>query len=214
MEAKKAWKNIHADYSKQDWVNKPSIFAEETASYLPHTGSFLEIGGGLGQDSIFFARKGYSVTLTDHSEDAIAKAVPKILEAKLSNSINTQVVDAAQPLPFEDSSFDIVYAHLSLHYFDAKTTIKIFSEIRRVLKPGGVVAAFFNSVSDPECGTGIKLEEGYFLIQGVKKRFFSVDSLEVFIKEFKTVVLDNNGETYKDSAKGIHNLIRFIGKKS
>lgn len=214
MEAKNAWQNIHADYSKQDWINKPSIFAEQAVPYLPQNGALLEIGGGLGQDSIFFAEKGHDVTFTDHSADALSRANMKIKEAGLSASIKTQVVDATQTLPFEDSSFDVVYAHLSLHYFDSETTAKIFSEIRRILKEGGIVAAFFNSTSDPEFGTGKKLEEGYFLIRDMKKRFFSVESLKKFVNDFEPIILDDKGETYKDGAKGIHNLIRFIGRKA
>ena len=213
MEAKKEWKSIHSNYSNQDWVNKPSLFAEEIISLFPKKGKMLEIGGGLGQDSIFFTQRGYEVLLTDHSKDALDLAQSKIAEAGITKSLKTQELDAAQLFPFKDSSFDIVYAHLSLHYFDSSTTHRIFSEINRILKPGGVIAALFNSASDSEYGTGEKIEEGYFLIHGVKKRFFSTDSLSNFIKEFNIMICDNKGETYKDKAKGIHNLIRFVGRK-
>jgi len=41
-----------------------------------------------------------------------------------------------------------------------------------------------------------------------------VDSTKELIDDdFEIILLDNYGETYKDSAKGIHNLIRFVGRK-
>ncbi|HEY0908218.1 MAG TPA: class I SAM-dependent methyltransferase [Candidatus Paceibacterota bacterium] len=212
-EDKKAWQSIHAHYSKQDWVNKPSIFAEEAIQHFPKGARILEIGGGLGQDSIFFAQKGFDVTLTDRSVDALVAAKEKIANEAKDFKIKTAVLDASTAFPFKDGEFDVVYAHLSLHYFDTETTHKIFSEIARVLKPKGVLAALFNSVDDPEYGTGEKIEESYFLIQGVRKRFFSVDALTPFTKAFKPAIIDNKGETYKDRAKGISGLIRFIGNK-
>lgn len=50
-----------------------------------------------------------------------------------SVKICVQKVDMRQDLPFKDDSFGIVYAHLSLHYFNKETTIRIFDEIQRVL---------------------------------------------------------------------------------
>jgi len=204
MNEKKIWSKIHDSYSAQDWIHKPSLFAQSVSQYFPRTGSLLEIGGGLGQDSKYFKELGYDVLLTDISEEAISK----------SAMVKTQVVDVSKPLPFDDESFDIVYAHLSLHYFDKETTNKVFTEIRRVLKKGGVLAALFNSHSDPEYGTGEKIEEDYFNINSLPKRFFDVKSVLEFGERFTVVLVDDKGESYKDNVKGIKNLIRFVGKKS
>lgn len=199
------WKKLHELYSDKDWITKPSLFAETVKDYLPKTGSLLELGAGLGQDSVYFSELGYSVTSTDleisHLKDIAG------------DHMTIQQVDLRNLLPFEDTQFDIVYAHLSLHYFTTETTEQVFSEIYRVLKPGGVLAFFTNSTSDPEYNTGIKLEDNYFEIDGTAKRYLDVESSKSFAKNFTVVLADNNGETYKDSAKGIHNLIRFIGKK-
>ncbi len=119
-----------------------------------------------------------------------------------------------RPLPFDDASFDIVYAHLSLHYFDRQTTEQIFAEMYRILKPKGLLAFFTNSTNDPEYNTGTQIEADFFEIEGTTKRYFSVESAKQFAYAFRSVLVDNKGETYKDRAKGIHNLIRFIGTKS
>ena len=202
------WSNLHENYKKRDWISRPSIFAEVAIKYFPKEGKILDLGAGVGQDSIYFTQKGYKVTATDLDT---AKLQENISEKGLS--IYSQKVDLREILPFEDGSFDIVYAHLSLHYFDELTTEKIFAEIFRVLKPGGIFAFFTNSTDDPEYNTGRQLEIDYFEIGGVPKRYLNVKTAKEFAKDFKIIIADNQGETYKDSARGIHNLIRFIGRR-
>jgi SAM-dependent methyltransferase len=199
------WAKLHALYSEKDWVTKPSMFAEIVKEFLPPTGKLLELGAGLGQDSAYFTELGYEVISTDLNVEHLQELADKKFEVR--------TIDLRNPLPFEDSSFDIVYAHLSLHYFDTVTTERIFDDIYRILKPGGVLAFFTNSTSDPEYNTGIKIEENYFEIDGTPKRYLDVQSATIFANSFKPLLVDNAGETYKDSAKGIHGLIRFIGTK-
>ncbi len=43
------WKDLHANYQAQDWVDKPSLFAETAVQYFPKTGRILELGAGHGQ---------------------------------------------------------------------------------------------------------------------------------------------------------------------
>ncbi len=206
------WSDLHKNYKAQDWIDKPSIFAETAIAYFPNAGKVLDLGAGQGQDSRFFAGHGYDVVSTDIEETALEENKRKINDT-IKNKITIMKVDLSEELPFEKESFDVVYAHLSLHYFDYETTIRLFVEIQRVLKPGGIFAFFTNSTSDPEYNSGSKLEEDYFQVDKTAKRYFSVDTARAFTKYLDTNLLDNHGETYKDAAKGVHNLIRFIGTK-
>ena len=199
------WSKLHDIYSQMNWASKPSLFAETVKAYLPKSGSLLELGAGLGQDSAYFSDLGYEVTATDLNIDK--------LEALVGDNFSVQTVDLRKQLLFEDKSFDIVYAHLSLHYFDEATTNQIFTEIHRILKPGGTLAFFTNSTEDPEYDAGVQIEQDYFDIEGTAKRYLSVPTAIQFAHDFKPVLVDNNGDTYKDTAKGIHHLIRFIGTK-
>ncbi len=206
------WDNLHKNYySKQDWINKPNIFAEEVLEYFPEKGYILCLGDGQGQDARFFATKGYKVLTTDKSTEALKVSSQKILEQNLKN-ITAEKLDLTLDLPFEKGVFDVVYAHLSLHYFSEEKTKQIFKEIQRVLIPGGILAVFVNSVNDPEFNSGKRIEQEYFEIEGMKKRFFSKYSMDYFTKDFQVILLDDKGRTYKDDAKGIHNLVRFVGR--
>jgi|GEM_PF-231030 len=210
--ADQTWANLHQYYQGQDWINKPSLFAQTVLSYFPQSGRVLELGAGQGQDSRFFAGHGYDIVSTDLDQSALELSRSK-MDQKLAKKITLQQLDLRQELPFASSSFDIVYAHLSLHYFPADLTARILFDVQRVLKPGGILAFLVNATSDPEYGTGRQLEPDYFEIEQVSKRYFSTASLRSFTKYFDILLLDNHGETYKDNAKGVHNLIRFIGEK-
>lgn len=205
------WSDLHKTYKQQDWIDKPSIFAEQVIQYFPKNGSVLELGAGQAQDGCFFASKGYDVTATDIEDTALELAKQKA--ADKSVQITLKKVDLRDELPFDNESFDVVYAHLSLHYFDEETTTRLFGEIQCVLKKGGIFAFFVNSVNDPEYRTGKELEPDYFQIDKTAKRYFSVDTAREFAKEFDSLLLDDQGETYKDREKGVHNLIRYVGKK-
>ena len=205
------WQDIHQNYKQQNWIDKPSIFAEQAIQYFPKTGAVLELGAGQAQDGCFFAEKGYIVTATDLEDSALELAKQKASDKGVG--LDLRKVDLREELPFESDSFDVIYSHLALHYFDTETTKRLFGEIQRVLKPGGVFAFFVNSVNDPEYKTGEELEPDYFQIDKTAKRYFSEASVREFAQWFDINLLDELGETYKDAAKGVHNLVRFVGTK-
>ena len=203
------WDSAHNEkYSTSSWAKKPSMFAEFCLPFLPKQGKILDLGTGQGQDAVFFHKLGYEVVGIDYSEQAVASAKAHYPNIKFIKA------DIANGLPFKDQEFDVVYSHLALHYFDHRTTEKIFKDIHRILKPNGVVATLTNTVEDPELKLNgyIKLETDFYQTpEGIQKRYFSIASIEaVAHRLFSTLIADSHGETYKDEIK---TLIRFIGKK-
>ncbi|MBI5038009.1 MAG: class I SAM-dependent methyltransferase [Candidatus Kerfeldbacteria bacterium] len=205
------WNKQHEIYSKADWINQPSLFAEWCLQFFPPSGTLLDMGGGQGQDAKYFAEKGYQVTLIDSAETALIKAQERML--RTSNNIRIQHHDISKRLPYLENTFDVVYAHLSLHYFDTTTTYEIFNDIHRVLKTGGICAFLVNSQSDPEFRSGIPIEPGFLDVDTVQKRFFDITMAMQFTRQFQTIMVDARGETYKDRLTDNHNLIRYVGRK-
>jgi len=210
-----SWQKIHEHYATQDWADRASIFANECLMYFPKgNGKILEIGAGLGQDSRFFHEKGYSVLSTDFSLDVLEKNTRKSEKMIASWTYEVLELDVSKTLPFWIGAFDVIYAHLSLHYFSKEETKNIVAELQRVLKKGWIIAALLNTYKDPEYGNGEYLEQDYFRFWSIQKRYFRKESMkEFFSPPFETILIDDQGETYKDSAKWIHNLMRFIWKK-
>ncbi len=205
------WQDIHQNYKQQDWIDKPSVFAEQALLYFPKSGKLLELGAGQAQDGCYFAEQGFSVISTDLEDSALELAKQKIADKGVS--VEIQKVDLREELPFDNESFDVVYAHLSLHYFDHETTTRLIGEIQRVLKPSGVLAFLANSVNDPEHKQGEEIEPDYFQIDKTAKCYFSESTTRKYTQWFDANLLDGLGETYKDAAKGVHNLVRFVGTK-
>ena len=208
MDNKLYWSNKHKRYLAEDWIDKPTIFAQFVAKYFPQMGNLLDLGAGQGQDSRFFAENGYHVTATEYSETAIELA----RKTKPELNLKYLVHDLNNKLPFKNETFDIVYSHLSIQFFDDVVTDKIFVEISRVLKKGGIIAIMVNTKDDPQMNMSKFLyDDLYEASDGLVKRFYSTQSLSNFLSnKFQTILLDSNGETYKDEIK---TLIRYIGKK-
>lgn len=205
MQEQAFWDKRHDAYAATDWIDEPTLFAKWAVSYLPKAGKLLELGAGQAQDSRYFADLGYQVTATDFSAQGLELAKQKSVA-----SIAFQQVDLSRPLPFADESFDVVYGHMSLHYFDTITTTKLFAEIRRVLQPGGVLAALMNTTTDPEAAEGTPIEPDFRQFDPLKKRYFSPESARAFAKDFEIRVADGHGTTYKDK---IDRLIRLVAVK-
>ncbi len=136
----------------------------------------LDLGCGAGSDSYYLTEKGIEVVACDYSPIALKTAKKEAPKAQ------TMLVDISKKLPFEDNSFDLVVADLSLHYFDTKTTIKIMQEIKRILTPNGHLLARVNSTADINhgAGQGEKIEENYYFVKGYNKRFFDENEVNKF----------------------------------
>lgn len=127
------------------WMNPykfPWIMAriEREAALL--TGrSLLEIGSGLGYDSLEFLKRGVRVTATDLTPQAVALTRRHFqLENVRAEDVR---VENALSLSFPDDSFDAVWANGVLHH--TGDTRRALQEVRRVLKPGGraIISHFY-----------------------------------------------------------------------
>jgi SAM-dependent methyltransferase len=100
-------------------------------------GRGLEIGAGTGYFSLNLLRQGIlsDVTCTDVSPGMLETLSASAEQLHLD--VDTVVCDA-ENLPFEAGSFDVVFGHAVLHHIPDLE--RAFSEFRRVLKPGGLVA--------------------------------------------------------------------------
>jgi len=97
----------------------------------------LDVGCGNGIASYALSLAGYSVTATDSSTGEVAgiNAARKLVGV---DGAHFEIVHAAgEKSPFPDDSFDVVWMREVLHHM--KDLPAFLSEMRRVLKPGGVI---------------------------------------------------------------------------
>lgn len=105
----------------------------------------LEVGCGMGYDSLEFLKRGVRVTATDLTGNAVAMARRHFeLEGVRAEDVRTA---NALALPYEEATFDAVWANGVLHATgDTEGAIR---ETRRVLKPGGraIISHFYRRPS-------------------------------------------------------------------
>lgn len=92
----------------------------------------LEIGCGNGADGVMFACSGASYTGVDLTTAATEATRRHFEVLGLKGSFQ---LENAERLSFPDESFDFVYSHGVLHH--TPNPARAFSEVYRVLKPGG-----------------------------------------------------------------------------
>lgn len=159
----------------------------------------LELGCGLGDDARLLAGRGLQVIGLDRDPARVGEAARRVPEARFV------VADLTASLPFRDSTFDLVVASLSLHYFVHRTTAAIVGEIARVLRDDGRLLARVNVVGDRQSayGEGIELEPDVFEVApGHVKRFFTPASLRELLEPafvVETLVAEETTSRYQDA---------------
>ncbi len=198
------------DYFKDDeyWkenINKSleeDLWIIDYKDYL-NSGLCLDLGCGIGQYSKWFMDNGYEVISSDISKIALEKV----------KEFNDNVVnlDMREKLPFEDNKFDLVFANLSIHYFNETDTKNLMSEVKRILKKDGL---FIGSVNGLQVLNKMKdaeeIEYHYYLNKGKYSRLFDIEDVKKYLSIFDILKIDER-ETIRFEMK--KNYIVFIVKK-
>lgn len=138
--------------------------------------TILDLGCGIGADTLYLLERGYDVLSCDFSNEAL-----KSIRDNIPNS-KTLYLDMMKDFSIEDNSYSLIIADLSLHYFDNATTIHIMNEIKRILKQDGILLARVASVNDFNFGAGVgqELEKNYYFEGDYTKRFFDLEDVNKY----------------------------------
>ena len=132
---------LHQDYSTSDESPISGTF-DLMLEYVPENANILELGTGRGdlwKENAHRIPDNWNMTLTDLSAGMIDDQ--KAYLGDLSNRMRYKVVNAVD-IPYDDNSFDVVVANYMLYHVPDRPAA--IAEIRRVLKPGGVLFAATN----------------------------------------------------------------------
>ncbi len=112
--------------------------------YLPKNAKILDLGGAAGIYTFPLANMGYEMYLADLSENLINEAKLTKEQGQHKNVISCDVVNAIDLSIYEDNQFDVVLMFGPLyHLLEESERNSCISEVRRVLKKGGLVFASF-----------------------------------------------------------------------
>ena len=176
-----------SQYWEKNFLNKPEMFGLEPSKAAINTlktfkeqniKKTVELGAGLGRDTIFFAKNSIHVTALDYSPAAIKVINKKSSENKLSNFISTKIFDVRAKLPFEDSSIEACFSHM-LYCMALSTSdlTNLNNEVLRILKPGGVNIYTVRHTGDSDYKNGIHIGDDLYENDGFIVHFFSEEKV-------------------------------------
>jgi arsenite methyltransferase len=108
----------------------------------------LDVGCGAGMDTLVAAQMvgpTGSVTGIDMTPEMVVKARGSVAEMGLDNA--TIIEGSAEHLPFDDATFDVVISNGVIDLIPDKDAV--FSEITRVLRPGGRIQLADVTIQNP-----------------------------------------------------------------
>jgi ubiquinone/menaquinone biosynthesis C-methylase UbiE len=190
------------EFWQKNWetVEVPQIneFAKETYQKIKDKNfkTLLEIGAGFGSDAIYFAEQGFDVTAVDYVKSSTDKIKERIKEKEIKNC--KVLLKDAKHIDFEDNSFDVIYSHFGLHYFDDKTTTAIFTKLHRILKTKGMIFIKCKSTEDIKFGKGKKVEENTYHYLDRTIHFFDKEYMKEKLKKFKIISIEKRASFYFD----------------
>lgn len=146
------WKNDSVDrHFKADIPQKMlELFEQESIQTI------LDLGSGDGTIAVALAKQGKTVHALEISSEGVEKTKTQAQKAQVSVHVLEQ--NMYQKLPFEDRSLDAVIAFQSLNHNTLSEIEKLFVEITRILRHGGLFiakTANFDSFNLKDLGDGL-----------------------------------------------------------
>ena len=175
----------------------PSFAAEEALKVFKkkNISSIVELGAGLGRDTIFFAKNNIKVEALDYSKTAVTSIKKKIKEFNLSEFVSAKVFDVRKKLPFEKNTVQGIFSHM-LYCMDLKNSDvqNLNNEILRVLEKGGVNIYTVRNFEDGDYKNGIHIEDESYQNDGFIINFFSKEKIKELLVGFSNIKIDRFNE--------------------
>ena len=196
--------NNQEEYWETNYANKPRMFglepsfaAEEALKVFKkkNISSIVELGAGLGRDTIFFAKNNIKVEALDYSSTAIKIIEKKAKDNNFSKLISTKHFDVRGRLPYEDNSIKGVFSHM-LYCMALKNSEvqNLNNEIHRVLEKGGVNIYTVRNFEDGDYKNGIHIEDESYQNDGFIINFFSKEKIKELLVGFSNIKIDRFNE--------------------
>jgi ubiquinone/menaquinone biosynthesis C-methylase UbiE len=139
----------------------------------------LDVATGTGFTAMAFAPLVAEVAGVDVSGGMLAKAREQVRNAGLRNVRFEQ--GAAESLPFQDASFDLVTCRVAPHHFISVP--KFLAEVRRVLTPGGRFLLADTTVPDEPREAGVWQNRVELLRDPSHMRNYSPSEWRAFVED-------------------------------
>ena len=189
--------NQQSQHWEKNFSSKPEMFGYEPSLAAVKSLNFfkgkkiVELGAGLGRDTIFFAQNSIQVEALDYSQKAIEIINNKSKKLNLTQFIKTKIFDVRKKLPFDDNTIDGCFSHMlycmALSNYDLENLNK---EILRILKPEGINIYTVRHTDDGDYKNGTHIGEDLYENDGFIVHFFSKDKINQLSKGFEILDIE------------------------
>ena len=157
--------------------------------------NILELGAGLGRDTIFFAQNGIYVHAIDYSLSATNIIKKRSEENNLEKFIKVQNYDIRQKLNFDNQSFQACYSHMLFCMALTNQNLKdLNKEIGRILKKDGINIYTVRNQTDGDFKKGVHRGEDMYEMNGFIVHYFSENKVKKLLDGFINLNIENFNE--------------------
>lgn len=185
------WESVYAR-SADHFGTEPSQFGRDALRRFKEEGHqvVLELGCGQGRDALLLVEAGLSVIGLDYSLTGVCQLRQRCGVRK-GAMVELIVHDARDGIPLSDESVDACFSHM---FFTMQLTDQelshIFSEVLRVLRPGGLNIYSVRSVNDPHYRKGVHRGDDMWEMNGFVVHYFSLEKVRRLAEGYEIVEIE------------------------
>ena len=176
--AHEAWEaRWQTEDGRADWLEpEPEVGAVvrrllgDGAAQKPQRMRALDLGCGVGRHAIFLAEQGFEVDAIDGSASGVAFATAAAAKRGLRPEQIRLRQGLVHQLPFATAAFDYVLSWNVIYHGIPAEVARAIAEIRRVLRPAGLLEATMLSKRHVKFGQGRAVDRDTFIIDGEEEK--------------------------------------------
>ena len=206
-----AWKQIRKNKATEPYIWTRVLVNEARKRNLKKG---LDVGCALGYQTRWLADQGFEMTGIDTSDNAITDARKQHTPLKFIKA-------NAEDMPFKNNEFDFILCSGVLQYNTQNMIKKIMKEIKRVLKPKGIVLINFplhaTEYNNKQKHIGTEIEERTFTkksgyAEGLPYHLFTLAEINELLTNMK-IIMKTSFHTDIKKKNIEHYWLRIIGEK-
>ena len=196
--------NLQSQHWESNFSSKPEMFGFEP-SYSAKKAletfkknnitNIIELGAGLGRDTIFFAQNGIYVHAIDYSLSATNIIKKRSKENNLEALIRVENYDIRKKLNCDNENFQACYSHMLFCMALTNQDLKdLNQEILRVLKKDGLNIYTVRNHMDGDFKKGTHRGEDMYEMNGFIVHYFSENKIKILLNGFTNISIENFDE--------------------
>ena len=196
--------NQQSQHWEKNFSNKPEMFGFEPSFSAKkaletfkknNITNIIELGAGLGRDTIFFAQNGIYVHAIDYSLSATNIIKKRSKENNLDALIKVENYDIRKKLNCDNENFQACYSHMLFCMALTNQDLKdLNQEIFRVLKKDGFNIYTVRNHTDGDFKKGKHRGEDMYEMNGFIVHYFSENKIKNLLDGFTNISIENFDE--------------------